>query len=66
MRETAAFFSIILFLASWHLFSGTNDNVTSRAAMVTAIVEHGTLRIDDFAEMAGDKALGSACAIAVL
>ncbi len=56
-KNVAAFFGIVLFLSSWHLFGGGNDNVTSRAAMVTAIVEHGTLRIDEFAEHAGDKAL---------
>lgn len=56
-KNVAAFFGIILFLSSWHLFGGGNDNVTSRAAMVAAIVEHGTLNIDAYAERAGDKAL---------
>jgi hypothetical protein len=50
------FFGIVLFLSSWHLFGGGNDNVTSRAAMVASIVEHGTLNIDAYAEHAGDKA----------
>ena len=56
-RHLILFFGIVLFLASWHLFGGTNDNATSRAAMVAAIVEHGTFRIDAYAEHAGDKAL---------
>lgn len=50
------FFGIVLFLSSWHLFGGGNDNVTSRTAMVASIVEHGTLNIDAYAEHAGDKA----------
>ncbi len=56
-KHIAAFFGIVLFLSSWHLFGGGNDNVTSRAAMVSALVEHGTFRIDVYAEQAGDKAL---------
>lgn len=54
--QSLLFFLIVLFLASWHLFGGGNDNVTSRAAMVASIVEHGTLNIDAYAEHAGDKA----------
>ena len=56
-KHVFLFFSIVLFLASWHLFGGGNDNVTSRGAMVASIVEHGTLNIDAYAEHAGDKAL---------
>ncbi len=55
-KQTSIFFCVILFLSSWHLFGGRNDNVTSRAATVSAIVEHGTLCIDDLADQAGDKA----------
>ena len=55
-RHHILFFGIVLFLSSWHLFDGGNDNVTSRAAMVASIVEHGTLNIDAYAEQAGDKA----------
>ncbi|HNK42645.1 MAG TPA: hypothetical protein PL002_15770, partial [Flavobacteriales bacterium] len=55
--HSTVFFLIVLFLASWHLFGGLNDNVTSRAAMVSAIVEQGSFRIDTYAEQAGDKAL---------
>jgi len=54
--HTLLFFLIVLFLSSWHLFGGGNDNVTSRAAMVASIVQHGTLNIDAYAENAGDKA----------
>lgn len=55
--HSTVFFLVVLFLASWHLFGGLNDNVTSRAAMVSAIVEQGSFRIDTYAEQAGDKAL---------
>lgn len=55
-KQVVRFFGIVLFLSSWHLFGGGNDNVTSRAAMVAAVVEHGTLDIDAYAEHAGDKA----------
>ncbi len=54
--NTILFFLTVLFLSSWHLFGGGNDNVTSRAAMVASIVEHGTLNIDAYAEHSGDKA----------
>lgn len=55
-KRITLFGGIVLFLASWHLFGGLNDNVTSRAAMITAIVEHGTPYIDAYADLAGDKA----------
>lgn len=51
------FFLITLLLSSWHLDQAQNANTVSRAAMVAAIVEQGTLRIDDFAPLTGDKAL---------
>ncbi len=56
-RRTVLFFSINLFLCSWHLYEGMNDNIVSRAAMVAAITEDGTLRIDEFHELTGDKSL---------
>lgn len=51
------FFLIALGLTSWHLDAGFNANTVSRAAMVAAIVEHGTLRIDAYHELTDDKAL---------
>lgn len=56
-RHTALFFLVNLFLCSWHLYEGMNDNIVSRAAMVAAITEDGTLRIDEFHEITGDKSL---------
>jgi hypothetical protein len=52
----ALFFLLNLFLCSWHLDVGHNDNTMSRAAMVAAIVEHHTLHIDAYQELTGDKA----------
>lgn len=50
-------FLVTLLLSSWHLDQAQNANTVSRAAMVAAIVEQGTLRIDAFAPLTGDKAL---------
>lgn len=52
----ALFFLLNLFLCSWHLDVGHNDNTLSRAAMVAAIVEHHSLQIDAYQELTGDKA----------
>ena len=51
------FFLLALLLCSWHLDSGHNANTLSRAAMVAALVEHGTLRIDAYHTLTEDKAL---------
>lgn len=55
-KHILLFFGVVLFLSAWHLFGGTNDNATSRAAMVASIVEHGTFNIDAYADHAGDVA----------
>ncbi len=55
----ALFFLLNLFLCAWHLDAGHNDNTMSRAAMVAAIVEHHTLRIDAYQELTNDKAVVS-------
>jgi hypothetical protein len=55
--HTVLFFLLLLFLSSWHIDHGRNDSTVSRAAMVAAIVEDGTLRIDRFQELTGDKSL---------
>jgi hypothetical protein len=54
---TALFFMITLFLSAWHIDTSNNDSVISRAALTTAIVEHGTVCIDAYHEGLGDKAL---------
>ncbi|MFN6115556.1 MAG: hypothetical protein ACK46C_06710, partial [Flavobacteriales bacterium] len=51
------FFLLALLLCSWHLDSGHNANTLSRAAMVAALVEHGTLQIDAYHTLTEDKAL---------
>lgn len=56
-KRSLAFFLTSLALCSWHLDAGRNANTLSRAAMVAAIVEHGTLRIDAYHELTDDKAL---------
>ena len=53
----ALFFLVNLALCSWHLDTGTNDSIISRAALTAAIVEHGTVRIDAYHDGLGDKAL---------
>lgn len=50
-------FAGLLLLSSWHLDEGHNDNTMSRAAMVAALVEHGTLHIDTYEQLTGDKAV---------
>lgn len=57
MVRNVLFFLCTLLLCSWHLDRGLNANTVSRAAMVAAVVEHGTLRIDAYHELTGDKAL---------
>ena len=51
------FFLLVLALCSWHLDTGRNANTISRAAMVAALVEHGTLCIDPYEALTEDKAL---------
>lgn len=51
------FFLAILFLCSWHLDDGPNDNTMSRAATVASLVDRGTLEITPIHEVTGDKAL---------
>ena len=53
----ALFFLVNLALCSWHLDTGTNDSIISRAALTAAIVEHGTVCIDAYHDGLGDKAL---------
>lgn len=56
-KQVFGVFLITLFFSAWHLDQGPNANTVSRAAMVAAIVEQGTLRIDHFAELTNDRAL---------
>ena len=51
------FFLIVLLLSSWHLDNALGDNTASRAAMVAAIVQDGTLCIDPYEGHTNDKAL---------
>ncbi len=55
-RPDLVFLCTALFLCSWHLDSSFNDNTVSRAAMVAALVEDGTLSIDAYQHLTGDKA----------
>ncbi|MBK8498746.1 MAG: hypothetical protein IPL52_08010 [Flavobacteriales bacterium] len=55
--RSVLFFLVVLALCSWHLDAGRNDNTISRAAMVAALVEHGSLCIDPYHELTKDKAL---------
>ncbi|MFZ1686520.1 MAG: hypothetical protein WAU70_03800 [Flavobacteriales bacterium] len=55
-KRTALIFLVNLFLCSWHLFEGMNDNIVSRAAMVATITEDGTLCIDKYQALTRDKA----------
>lgn len=50
-------FVVLLGLCTWHLDSGRNANTLSRAAMVAALVENGTLCIDPYHQLTEDKAL---------
>ena len=54
---TLSFFLITLALCSWHLDAGRNANTISRAAMVAALVQDGSLRIDAYHELTADKAV---------
>lgn len=56
-KQTIGVFLLTLFFSVWHLDQGPNANTVSRAAMVAAIVEQGTLRIDHFADLTNDRAL---------
>lgn len=56
-RRCLAFFTVVLFLCSWHLDSGHNDNTMARAASVASMVDRGTLDITPIHEVTGDKAL---------
>ncbi len=56
VRITVAFLLVVA-LCSWHLDTGHNANTMSRAAMVAALVEHGTLCIDQYHQLTEDKAL---------
>lgn len=51
------FFAITLFLCSWHLDHGQNDNTMARAASVASLVDRGTLEITPIHAVTGDKAL---------
>ena len=54
-RSGIAFFLLTLFFSSWYLDQGPNANTVSRAAMVAAVVEQGTLRIDTFATLTDEE-----------
>lgn len=56
-KRTALFFLVVLFLCSWHLDTGTNDNVMSRAAAVASLVDRGTLEITPLHGVTKDKAV---------
>ena len=51
------FFLLVLSLSSWHLDRGHNANTLSRAAMVAALVERHSLKIDAYHALTDDKAL---------
>ncbi|MFT3885155.1 MAG: hypothetical protein QM724_06915 [Flavobacteriales bacterium] len=55
--RTCLVFAIILFLCSWHLDTGPNDNTMSRAAAVASLVDRGTLEITPVHEVTNDKAI---------
>ncbi len=55
--RSLSLFVLLLALCSWHLDDGRNANTLSRAAMVAAIVEHGSLCIDAYHDLTEDKAL---------
>ncbi len=56
-KHKVLFFLASLFLCSWHLDAGHNDNTMSRALAVAALVEHGSLEITTHHELTGDKAV---------
>jgi hypothetical protein len=51
------FFLLVLLLSSWHLDDSLGDNTASRVAMVSVIVQDGTLCIDRYEQLTKDKAL---------
>ena len=53
--QAALFFLVTLFLCSWHLDAGHNDNTMSRAATVASLVDRGTLEITPIQQVTGDK-----------
>lgn len=55
--KTTLFFLVTLFLCSWHLDHGHNDNTMARAASVASIVDRGTLEITPIHEVTGDKSV---------
>lgn len=55
-KQVILFFLIVLFLCSWHLDHGHNDNTMARAASVASLVDRGTLEITSIHEVTGDKA----------
>lgn len=57
MAQRVLFFLVMLFLASWHLDEGRNDNTMSRAASVASLVDRGTLEITAIHAVTGDKAM---------
>lgn len=56
-RPSILFFLVALFLCSWHLDQGHNDNTMSRAACVASLVDRGTLEITPIQDVTGDKCL---------
>ena len=58
MRKSAVlFFLVTLFLCSWRLNAGHNDNTMSRAACAASLVDRGTLEITPIHYGTGDKCL---------
>lgn len=55
--HAAIFFAVVLLLCGWHRSDGGNDNCVSRGLMVQAIVETGSLQIDPWHDLTGDKSL---------
>jgi hypothetical protein len=53
--RSALFLLLILFVASWHLDAGHNDNTMSRAAAVASLVDRCTLEITPIQDVTGDK-----------
>ncbi len=56
-RPAILFFLVTLFLCSWHLDQGHNDNTMARAASVASMVDRGPLEITPIQEVTGDKCL---------
>lgn len=55
-KQVVLFFLTVLFLCSWHLDHGHNDNTMARAASVASLVDRGTLEITPIQHVTGDKA----------